>query len=70
MDHNSYPGEHMLVRQGEVFPVLFFINQGKIKLYHQDKSGKESLLEVLEQGQVFGGETFLMDPSGRVVPRL
>lgn len=59
MEHASYSGEHELVRQGEVLPSLFFVNQGKVKLYFHEKSRKEVLLKVVEQGEIFGGDTFL-----------
>ncbi|MDJ0621622.1 MAG: cyclic nucleotide-binding domain-containing protein [Desulfocapsaceae bacterium] len=58
MEHASYSSEHELVRQGEVFPALFFVNQGKVKLYFHDKNEGEVLLRVVEQGEIFGGDTF------------
>ncbi|MFN2354681.1 MAG: cyclic nucleotide-binding domain-containing protein [Desulfopila sp.] len=57
MDHQTFSGEEVLVRQGEVKPALFFVNEGKVKLYYNDKS-KEVLLKVIEQGEMFGSETF------------
>jgi hypothetical protein len=57
MEHSSHPAETVLVNQGDMHPALFFINQGKVKLYHDNKH-EEVLLKIVEQGEIFGGDTF------------
>lgn len=57
MEHSSHPAEKVLVRQGDMYPALFFVNEGRVKLYHEDKN-REVLLKVVEQGEIFGADTF------------
>jgi len=57
MEHSSHSAETVLVKQGDMYPALFFVNQGKVKLYHDNKH-EELLLKVVEQGEIFGAETF------------
>lgn len=57
MEHRTFSEEEPLVRQGDMYPALFFVNQGKIKLSYDDK-GTEILINVVEQKQIFGTDTF------------
>ncbi len=57
MEHSSHSAEDVLVQQGDMYPALFFVNQGKVKLYHDSKH-EEVLLKVVAQGEIFGADTF------------
>lgn len=57
MEHSSHSAETVLVKQGDMYPALFFVNHGKVKLYHDNKH-EEVLLKVVKQGEIFGAETF------------
>lgn len=57
MVHQSHAEEEMLVNQGDMQPALYFVNQGKVKIFYQDK-GSEVLVKIVEQGQIFGSDTF------------
>jgi CRP-like cAMP-binding protein len=57
LEAKTFSEEELLVRQGEMQPALFFVNQGKVKLYFEQKNA-EILLKVIGQGEIFGAETF------------
>jgi CRP-like cAMP-binding protein len=57
MEHSSHSAEDVLVQQGDMYPALFFVNEGKVKLYHDNKH-EEVLLKIVEQGEIFGADTF------------
>ncbi len=57
MEHRTFFEEEQLVNQGDMYPALFFVNQGKIKLFYDDRD-TEILINVVEQGQIFGTDTF------------
>ncbi len=57
LEAKTFSEEELLVRQGEMQSALFFVNQGKVKLYFEQKNA-EILLKVIGQGEIFGAETF------------
>ncbi len=57
MEHQSHAEEEVLVKQGDMQPALYFVNQGRVKIYFHDKSS-EVLVKVVEQGEIFGSDTF------------
>lgn len=57
MEHQRVPEEHIVVRQGDADSMLVFVNQGRIKMFFPEKSS-EVLATVVEQGEVFGSDTF------------
>ncbi len=57
MEHKTYGEEVSLVRQEMSRPALFFINNGQVKLFYNDKSS-EVLVKVARQGDVLGVDTF------------
>jgi CRP-like cAMP-binding protein len=47
----------IIVRQGQLKHVLFFINSGRVQLFTRCQ-GSQTALNVLEQGTIFGAEAF------------
>lgn len=60
LQHETYPAETLIVKQGDTQWRLFFINKGRVKLFYQDKEN-ETLVKTLGPGQVFGGSSFFDD---------
>ena len=57
MEHKTYDEEVSLVEQKMSRPELFFINNGQVKLYYNDKNS-EVLVKVARQGEILGVDTF------------
>ncbi len=60
LQHEKYPSESVIVKQGDTQWRLFFINKGRVKLFYQNKEN-ETLVKTLGPGQVFGGSSFFDD---------
>jgi CRP/FNR family transcriptional regulator len=62
IDHKEYIKGDVIFTEGNIANTLYFINEGKIKLYKYTKDGKEQILHVLSEGDFFG-ELELIKPS-------
>ena len=62
INHKEYNKGDVIFTEGNVANTLYFINEGKIKLYKYTKDGKEQILHVLSEGEFFG-ELELIKPS-------
>ena len=54
IDHKEYNKGDIIFSEGNIANTLYFINQGKIKLYKHTKEGKEQILHILSDGDFFG----------------
>ncbi|AWK52577.1 Crp/Fnr family transcriptional regulator [Clostridium beijerinckii] len=54
INHKEYSKGDIIFTEGNVANTLYFINEGKIKLYKYTKDGKEQILHVLSEGDFFG----------------
>ena len=62
INHKEYNKGDIIFTEGNVANTLYFINEGKIKLYKHTKDGKEQILHILSEGDFFG-ELELIKPS-------
>ena len=62
INYKEYNKGDIIFTEGNVANTLYFINEGKIKLYKYTKDGKEQILHVLSEGDFFG-ELELIKPS-------
>lgn len=62
INHKEYSKGDVIFTEGNIANTLYFINEGKIKLYKYTKDGKEQILHVLSEGDFFG-ELDLIKPS-------
>ena len=62
INHKQYSKGEVIFAEGNVANALYFINEGKIKLYKYTKDGKEQILHILSEGDFFG-ELELIKPS-------
>ena len=62
INHKEYIKGDIIFTEGNEAKTLYFINEGKIKLYKYTKDGKEQILHVLSEGDFFG-ELDLIKPS-------
>lgn len=60
LKHEKYPKDTVLATQGERQLRLFFINQGRVKLFYREKNN-EVLVKSLADGHIFGGDAFFND---------
>lgn len=54
IEHKTFDKGTMIFSEGSEANTLFFINEGKIKLYKYNKDGKEQILHILTNGDFFG----------------
>lgn len=54
IEHKEYSKGNTIFIEGDTANTLYFINEGKIKLYKYTKDGKEQILHVLSEGDFFG----------------
>ena len=54
IDHRVYSKGETLFREGNQANNMFFVNEGKVKLYKYTKEGKEQILHILSEGEFFG----------------
>ncbi|MGG7177234.1 Crp/Fnr family transcriptional regulator [Clostridium paraputrificum] len=59
----EYSKGDLIFREGSNGKTLYFINEGKIKLYKYTKYGKEQILHILSDGDFFGELNLLKDSS-------
>lgn len=62
INHKEYTKGDVIFTEGNIANTLYFVNEGKIKLYKYTKDGKEQILHVLSEGDFFG-ELDLIKPS-------
>ncbi|OOM16103.1 Crp/Fnr family transcriptional regulator [Clostridium saccharobutylicum] len=62
INHKEYSKGDVIFTEGNISNTLYFINQGRIKLYKYTKDGKEQILHILSEGEFFG-ELELIKPS-------
>ncbi|MDG5855869.1 Crp/Fnr family transcriptional regulator [Clostridium beijerinckii] len=62
IDHKEFSKGDVIFTEGNIANTLYFINEGKIKLYKYTKDGKEQILHILSEGDFFG-ELELIKPS-------
>ncbi|MBD7912352.1 MULTISPECIES: Crp/Fnr family transcriptional regulator [Clostridium] len=62
INHKEYAKGDVIFSEGDVASTLYFINEGKIKIYKYTKDGKEQILYILSEGDFFG-ELDLIKPS-------
>ncbi len=60
LEHETYPTETVIVKQGDPQWRLFFVNKGRVKLYFNEKEN-ETLVKTVGPGNVFGGASFFDD---------
>ena len=53
----EYPANHMIFKQGEMRSRLYFIDEGRLKMFYR-QADKAILLKILEPGEIFGEDTF------------
>lgn len=54
INHNVYSKGEILFDEGSTANNMFFVNEGKVKLYKYTKDGKEQILHILSEGDFFG----------------
>lgn len=54
INHKEYIKGDVIFAEGNIANTLYFVNEGKIKLYKYTKDGKEQILHVLSEGDFFG----------------
>ncbi|MDO5516069.1 MAG: Crp/Fnr family transcriptional regulator [Clostridium sp.] len=54
IEHKSFDKGSMIFSEGNDANTLYFINEGKIKLYKYNKDGKEQIFHILSNGDFFG----------------
>lgn len=62
INHKEYSKGDAIFSEGNIANTLYFVNEGKIKLYRYTKDGKEQILHILSEGDFFG-ELDLINPS-------
>ncbi|WP_271812361.1 Crp/Fnr family transcriptional regulator [Clostridium beijerinckii] len=62
INHKEFSKGDVIFTEGNIASTLYFINEGKIKLYKYTKDGKEQILHILSEGDFFG-ELELIKPS-------
>jgi CRP-like cAMP-binding protein len=62
INHKEFSKGDVIFNEGNIANTLYFINEGKIKLYKYTKDGKEQILHILSEGDFFG-ELELIKPA-------
>ena len=57
MKLEKHPADHLIYQQGEKRSCLYFIDQGRLKMFYRQEDNAV-LLKTLEPGEIFGEETF------------
>ena len=52
--HKEYKKKELIFSEGNKANTLYFVNEGKIKIYKYTKDGKEQILYLLSEGEFFG----------------
>lgn len=61
----TFKKEELIYLQNDSADFLYLIVEGRVRVYTISSSGRETTLEILEKGRIFGESSFL---SGRVRP--
>ena len=56
MERKTFENEEIIVKQGSMQSGLYFISNGKVKVFFKDKRG-EVLVKVASKGEILGSET-------------
>lgn len=62
MKLEKHPADHLIYQQGEKSSRLYFIDQGRLKMFFRQED-KAILLKTLEPGEIFGEETFFFSDA-------
>lgn len=54
IQHKSYKKGEFLCHEGDFLETLFIVNSGKVKLSKFNKDGKEQILNIINDGGIFG----------------
>ncbi len=54
INHKEYSKGEVLFDEGSIANNMFFVNEGKVKLYKYTRDGKEQILHILSEGEFFG----------------
>lgn len=57
LEHETYPANTVIIKQGDLQERLFFVNKGRVKLYFNEKE-RETLVKTIGHGEVLGGKSF------------
>lgn len=60
----AYPANSILITEGDLSDSMYVITEGEVKVYCNDDSGKEVILNILGPGEYFG-EIALVDEQPR-----
>ncbi|MCG8316782.1 MAG: Crp/Fnr family transcriptional regulator [Pseudomonadales bacterium] len=60
----SYPKNTVLINEGDQANAMYFIDNGKVRVYVSDDQGKEFILNTMGEGEYFG-ELSLLDDEKR-----
>ena len=52
--HKNFKKNEIILLEGGVAKTLYFINEGRIKLYKYTRDGKEQIMHILSEGDFFG----------------
>lgn len=58
---HTYPGGHVLFREGSFASGIFFIREGKVKKYKVDAEGRENIIYIANRGELLGYHAVLAD---------
>ncbi len=61
MELVSFAPHASIATQGVVQRQLFFINKGRVKIFHRDARGNDILLKIIGSGEVLGADSFFKD---------
>jgi type VI secretion system protein ImpH len=59
MEEGRYPGNTVVMRQGDGGDCMYFIRRGSVQLFRRGDDGKETLVGVLSEGDSFGESALL-----------
>ena len=54
IEHKSYKKGEFLCNEGDRLSMLFIVNSGKVKLSKFNREGKEQILNIISDGDIFG----------------
>ena len=57
-----HPANHMIYKQGEMRSRLYFVDEGRLKIFYR-QADKAILLKTLESGDIFGEDTFFFSDA-------
>lgn len=59
--HREYKKGEFLCHEGDKLAMLFIVNSGKVKLSKFNKEGKEQILNIISDGDIFGEYYLFLD---------